>query len=61
MSQQFIDIVFVSASSLIFFGFIFLQSSLGNISELEEKQSSFLNEKSQVDSKSKSFLKKRKK
>jgi hypothetical protein len=61
MLQQSIDMIFVSVSSLIFVGFVFLQNSLGNISELEENNSSFSSEKKVADSKNKSFLKKRKK
>ena len=61
MIQQAIDFVFVSASGLIFVGFVFLQNSLGNIPQFEENKSSYYEEKIESGSKTKSFLRKRKK
>jgi hypothetical protein len=61
IQESVIDAVFVSIAGLIFTGFVFLQKSLGDISQYEEDSGPYLNEKSKMDSKNKSFLKKRKK
>ena len=60
MLSNVIDMIFVSVSGLIFVGFIVLQNSLGDISKYEENKPSYSNEKIEIESKNKSFFKKRK-
>jgi len=60
MLQNAIDMIFVSVSGLIFVGFVFLQNSLGDISKYEENKPSYSTEKTEIESKNKSFFKKRK-